>query len=79
MDSVTQTNAANAEESASVAVELDSQADALRGVIAVIATAIVLATILAASILLRLLALPSTHAAIAEAIHRVSEAMGPPF
>ena len=52
---------------------------ALRGVIAVIATAIVLATILAASILLRLLALPSTHAAIAEAIHRVSEAMGPPF
>ncbi|MGO8763521.1 MAG: methyl-accepting chemotaxis protein [Limisphaerales bacterium] len=33
MDSVTQTNAANAEESAGVAVELDSQADSLRGII----------------------------------------------
>jgi len=34
MDSVTQTNAANAEESAAVAVELNSQADSLRGIIA---------------------------------------------
>jgi methyl-accepting chemotaxis protein len=34
MDSVTQTNAANAEESAAVAVELNSQADGLRGIIA---------------------------------------------
>jgi methyl-accepting chemotaxis protein len=34
MDTVTQTNAANAEESASVAVELNSQADSLRTIIA---------------------------------------------
>jgi methyl-accepting chemotaxis protein len=34
MDSVTQTNAANAEESAGVAVELNSQADTLGGIIA---------------------------------------------
>jgi methyl-accepting chemotaxis protein len=34
MDAVTQTNAANAEESASVAVDLNSEADTLRGVIA---------------------------------------------
>ena len=34
MDSVTQTNAANAEESAAVAVELNSQADSLRSIIA---------------------------------------------
>ena len=33
MDSVTQNNAANAEESASVAVEMNAQADALRGII----------------------------------------------
>jgi hypothetical protein len=38
-----------------------------------------LAVILIAIGLLRLFALPSSHPAIAEALHRVGEAMGPPF
>jgi hypothetical protein len=46
---------------------------------AAIAAAVLLAVILIMTGLLRLLALPSSHAAIAEALHRVGEAMGPPF
>ena len=44
-----------------------------------IAAATVLVVILVATGLMRLLALPASHAAIAAALHKVGEAMGPPF
>jgi len=47
--------------------------------VAALAASAVLALILLMTGLLRLLALPSSHAVIAEALHRVGEAMGPPF
>lgn len=47
--------------------------------LSLITAAILFAVIFGASVLLRLLALPSTHAAIAEALHAVGEAMAPPF
>lgn len=50
-----------------------------REAMTVISAVMVFAIIVGATILLRLLALPSSHAAIAEALHRVGEAMGPPF